>query len=254
MNSSITTCPFNIMLADLTIRIRPIHECLRELCASYISRESNEIDLEVSTTADDILSEKRRNNVNASDTRMGRQDDASLEMLAVYRTICEAMPAYDTFLLHGAVVAYEGEGYAFLAPSGTGKTTRALLFLEEFQGSSVVNGDKPLIKVTDDSVLAYGTPWCGKERMNTNTAVPIKAMFYVERGEENEPPVLTELKGAEAYTLLLRQTFHPSNPEAYKKTLFLLKKMMTKVKIYRFRSAPTQQAVRLAWEMAAGKT
>lgn len=254
MNSSIDTNPFNIIIAGLTIRIRPIHGYLRELCAGYISDATHNGELEVSVTADDILSEKEKISGASAAYNIGKgmQDDASLETVAVYRKICEAMPDFDTILLHSAVVAYEGEGYAFFAPSGVGKTTRALLFLREFQNSFIVNGDKPLIKVTDDNVLAFGTPWCGKEKMNRNTSVPLKAIFYVERAEEDASPVITELKGAEAYTLLLQQTFHPSDPKAYKKTLLLLKKLMSRVKIFRLRTAPTQQAMRLAWEMAKG--
>ena len=49
--------------------------------------------------------------------------------------------------MHGAVIRYKGKAYLFTAPSGTGKTTHIRQWLKKAEGTFVVNGDKPLIKV-----------------------------------------------------------------------------------------------------------
>ena len=55
--------------------------------------------------------------------------------------------------MHGAVVAIDNKAYMFTANSGVGKTTRAKLWLNEYPDSIIVNGDKPLIKITENIII-----------------------------------------------------------------------------------------------------
>ena len=172
-----------------------------------------------------------------------------LETLAVYRKIASGMTAFSTFLMHGSVISAAGQGYMICAPSGIGKSTRTKLWLEEIPDSFVVNGDKPLLRVEEDRVIAFGTPWCGKEGWNRNTSVPLRAVFLLERGEN----MVREIGFAEAFPALLRQTYKPKDPDAKRETLRLLADMAGKVRVFSFRSEPTPEAVRMAWEAAGGK-
>ena len=173
-----------------------------------------------------------------------------IESVIVQRKIADGMLDFNTFLMHGSVVSYDNQAYMFTAASGVGKTTRVKLWLNEYPGAIVVNGDKPLVKVTDKQVIACGTPWCGKEQMNTNTMVPLRAIFLLERAEENEESSIKEISLGRAFPFLFRQTYKPENSDLLRKTLFLLKSLEGKVKIYEFRSTPTQEAIRLAYETA----
>ena len=246
---------FQILLAGRTIEICSMGDQIYNTCYPYLLSPGNDIHptISVSVTAAGLRNEKaeaRRLEDQRGAAGHQYRFDSQLETMAVYRQICEAMPAFDTFLMHGSVVSCDGEGYMFTAPSGMGKTTRALCFLEEFPGSIVVNGDKPLLKVTDDAVIAYGTPWCGKENLNTNTSVPLRAIFLVERAEDGEQDAVTELTFSQAFPVLLQQTYRPADPEAMKKTLRLLAAMRGKTRFFRCRTAPTREAMRLAWETA----
>ena len=156
----------------------------------------------------------------------------------------------DTFLMHGSVVALDNQAYMFTAPSGVGKTTRTRLWLDLYPDSIVVNGDKPLIKITSTEAIACGTPWCGKEGWNTNTMVPLRAIFLLERADEGEESSCEEISLGKAFPFLLQQTHRPEDPDLMRKTLSLLKSLEGKVKIYRFRSTPTEDSVRLAYETA----
>lgn len=159
------------------------------------------------------------------------QGFGNLENLAIHRKISEAMLDWDTFLMHGAVVAVDQSAYMFTAVSGTGKSTHIQKWLENAPGAYVVNGDKPLIKITDSEAIACGTPWCGKEKWGTNAMVPLKAIVLMERGENNE---IKEISFGEAFSFLLQQTYRPSDPEKMKKTLTLLSKLNSRVRFYRF--------------------
>ena len=128
------------------------------------------------------------------------------EVLALNRIIADKMLGYNTFLMHGAVVAYRGEAYMFAAPSGTGKTTRIRLWLDEYPDSFVVNGDKPLIKIDNEKAYACGTPWCGKEGWNRNTIVPLRAIYLLERSDFSKKNKIEEVKIGEAFPDLLTFT------------------------------------------------
>lgn len=90
--------------------------------------------------------------------------DTYLTQLALLRQLAERGPAVGRFLMHAAVLEYDGRAYAFAASSGTGKSTHLLLWHRTL-GNAVqtVNGDKPLLYASDAEVMACGTPWSGKE-------------------------------------------------------------------------------------------
>lgn len=242
---------FQIGLAGRTVAISPLYERVREICEDYILRETarGEPDITVITTGEDIAREEEA--AWLEDRRRGtvsRFSPEQLEITAVYRKIATAMPAYNTFVMHGSLVSTEGQGYLIAAPSGVGKTTRTKLWTENIPDSFTVNGDKPLLQVTDDGVTAFGTPWCGKERWNRNTSVPLRAVFLLERSEKGN--AVFRISCAEAFPRLLQQSFRPSDPDARRRTLLLLQAMAGKVGIFQFRSEPTAEAVRMAWEAA----
>ena len=64
---------------------------------------------------------------------------------------------FDTLMVHASVIAYKGEGYVFLGKSGTGKSTHSRLWLENIEGTYLLNDDNPVIRVFGDEVLVYGT-------------------------------------------------------------------------------------------------
>ena len=108
----------------------------------------------------------------------------------------------------------------------------------------------PFIKVTDTQLLACGSPWCGKEGWNTNTMVPLRAIFILERVCEGEENSIEELSIGKALPTLLQQTYIPEDAHLAKSVINLLMNFNGKVKFYKFRSAPTPDAVRLAYETA----
>lgn len=177
-------------------------------------------------------------------------DPGYLEYFAIQRKICENMPAFNTMLMHGAVIANDQKAYMFTAPSGTGKTTHIRKWLENIKDAYVVNGDKPLIKIMDSEVIAYGSPWCGKEKMGKNCRVPLKAIVLLERGEDN---IIDEISFNDAFNTLFRQTYRPERSEQLKKTIELLTKMKNKVLFYRFQcNNMKEDAFRVSYEALTG--
>ena len=242
---------FCIYLAGQCVAIHALSEEAYEYCKSYISKNVK-ANISIIVSQSDIACEKAT--AIKQIQRAGEFLNISpsyLETLAILRKIAESMLPYDTFLMHGVVISCQGQGYMIAAPSGVGKTTRAKLWVEHIPDSFVVNGDKPLLRVEESGVRAFGTPWCGKEGWNANTSVPLRAIFLLERSDGGNK--VEEMSFGEAFPALLRQTYRPVDSQTRRKTLSLLQAMASKVKLYRFCSEPTAEAVRLAWETAGEK-
>lgn len=237
---------FTISLAGIPIGVESIHEQVYALCRDYLTEE--EPVFRVATTPENLCYEREKSRREA--LLEGRCpeafSDSYLETLAVYRHIAVALLSHDTLLMHGSVVAVSGAAYLFTARSGTGKTTHTELWLRHIPGAFIVNGDKPLLKLTDHGVSACGTPWAGKEGRNRNCMVPLAAICLLERGKENE---IEPLRFAEAFPMLLQQSYRPREPQAMEKTLELLKQLGGAVRFYRLRCNREPEAALLAYEV-----
>lgn len=140
-----------------------------------------------------------------------QQEQAFLHLL---RTALECrMALQSTVSLHCACVALDGQAVAFTAPSGTGKSTRALAWVEGL-GAEWISGDRPALRVTDSGVTANGVPWDGKEQIFKQIERPLLAICEVRR-TDSDFVRLRRLSAAQARALLMQQCFVPMwDPEA----------------------------------------
>ena len=69
---------------------------------------------------------------------------------------------YKTLELHASVVVRDERGYLFLGKSGTGKSTHSRMWLGAFDDAWLLNDDNPVVRIEEDGVWVYGSPWSGK--------------------------------------------------------------------------------------------
>lgn len=81
---------------------------------------------------------------------------------AIMIAFAAASAPEQTLLMHASVIAKEAGAYLFFGTSGTGKSTHSRLWLENVEGSSLLNDDNPALRVIDGKVIVFGTPWSGK--------------------------------------------------------------------------------------------
>ena len=238
---------FQIALAGKTIEVHPLFPYAKEYCRKYLVKDQLP-DFIVETQRMDIDFERKRSSCSnrADHTQENPYSEEYLETLAIYRKIATKMLDYDIFLFHGSVIAVDGIGYLFTAKSGTGKSTHAGLWRKLFGERAVmINDDKPLIKITDQSVLAYGTPWDGKHHLSSNTGVPLKALCILTRSEINE---ITAVEKRDIMPILCQQTYRPSEPTALMKTLSLVDRLGKNVKLYRLSCNMEPEAAQVAYD------
>ena len=170
---------FIVGMADLRIRIACQSEHIQRICAPYIIN-GTDADFTVETSDGEIAAEQT-----------GEFGTGYCESVAVYRKIANALPAYNGFVMHGAIIEVNGVGIAFLAKSGTGKTTHVHLWRDLLgERMTIINGDKPILRFTDGKCYAYGTPWAGKEGEQTNKRCVLQKIVFLERGKENRVDAL----------------------------------------------------------------
>lgn len=104
-------------------------------------------------------------------------------------------------ILHCAYIEYQGKAILFSAPSETGKTTQAELW-KKHVGSSIINGDKALIKKSNSYWTAGGWPVCGTSDICINKTMPILAIVMLSQSKQNK---IMRLKPKEAFMLLYGQ-------------------------------------------------
>ena len=213
-------------LAGHTIKIESLYSQVNTLCAAY--RVEDDAEYCITTTPADIAYERKRS-VRADELEGAAVREYAppyLETLAVYRKLAQLLVQDDILLMHGAVVAVDGQAYLFTAKSGTGKTTHTRLWLQQFGDRAVmVNGDKPLLHVTNKGVTAYGTPWDGKEHLSTNTSCPLKAICILTRSEINH---IKRISKKEALPMLCQQIHRPADPAALARMLVLVFHTLTR--------------------------
>lgn len=172
-------------------------------------------------------------------------DIVQAERNILYQKICFGMLDYDGFLIHAAVVAVDGEAYAFTAPSGTGKSTHVGYWMQVFGSrAQIVNGDKPIIRRIDGCFYACGTPWRGKEHQGAAINVPLKALCLLERGEEN---VIVRATDADVIDKLFFQIPIPWEAHQVEKQIDLLNQLMKEVPIFKLSCNMSQEAAVVAY-------
>ncbi len=238
------------LIAGRSVEITSLYPTVHEYCREY--RADGEPELIVTTTPEDIEREREFSLREDAAENRPHQDyrDSYLETLAVYRQIAEQMPAWDTLLIHGSALAVDGEAYLFTAKSGTGKSTHARLW-REYLGDRVtmVNDDKPLVRIRGGEAVIFGTPWNGKHRLGENIAVPLRAVCFIERAEENR---IRPVTAAAAYPELLRQVYRPADPAMMARTMELLDGLCAAVSFWRLGCNMDIEAARVACEAMKG--
>lgn len=135
---------------------------------------------------------------------------------------------YNGMMLHSSCVEKDGFAYLFSARSGTGKSTHTHLWLKNLSGTRIINDDKPALLFENGVWYACGTPFSGKTDENYNVKIPVRAIIFLKRAEENK---VKRLGVGEAIKLLFEQTIRPTDRSKAEKMMCLVDSLLTNVPI-----------------------
>ena len=176
--------------------------------------------------------------------RLRQFTDPFLERAAVQRAFAEYLFDRNVLMLHGSAVALDGRGYLFTAPSGTGKSTHTRLWRESFPGRcQMINDDKPFLAIREDGATVYGSPWSGKHGLDSNIAVPLMGICFLERGSEN---TIHPLAPEAALPLLLKYGYCPMEPDKAQTYRHLVEALSRSVPLWHMTCTKDPQAAQVA--------
>ena len=227
-----------IHIADLNICIDNKYDYLEMLCRGYIIEPTDKVDMTVSVSDDEVRAEMEIADIQVT--------PGYAEGICAYREICRRLPVeFGAYLFHSAVIEYEGEGFAFAAKSGTGKSTHIMLWRRAFgDGVHVVNGDKPILRFIGVRLYANGTRLGGKVGWHTNTSVPIKALCFLERATENS---IRRIDADDAVMRMFHQILTPSDLETVDALFPLLDRTLRAIPCYVLGCNISEEAAHVAY-------
>ena len=229
-------------IAGFRVQLNNKYPFTEKFCQKYLAEDQFSPADIVASVSDEEFSEEKRLSPNFS--------DGYIENICLYRSLCLQIPQYQRMLLHASVLEYDGEGYAFLGRSGTGKSTHTRLWLKNIQNTSVLNGDKPILQEKEDCFIAYGTPWQGKEGWGHNARAPLKGLCFLEQAKENR---IRKLTPAETASRLFLQILMPQKEEDAIATLDLADHLIQKTPAYLLQCDISEEAVKTSFEYMTGR-
>lgn len=241
---------FTIEIAELVTQVQPMFISTREYCRAYLTDRPPEFFVEV--TEEDLIYEQRMLDEEAVEEglRMRKFTDPFLERATIQRKIAYELLSRNTVLLHGSTVAVDGAAYLFTAPCGTGKSTHTRLWREVFGSRAVmVNDDKAFLRITDDCVLSYGSPWSGKHGLDTNTCLPLKGICFLRRGSEN---VISRAEPEACIGEMIHQCLIPEDPQAEAKAYGLVNRLAEQVTLWEMECTKDPAAALMAYTAMSG--
>lgn len=226
-----------IRIADLNVQIDTQSNYIKSKCSDYAC------DFEV----EDITVRVEKSEIEREKSLVPNYPDDYYEFVCAYRKICLEMPFFDRMIMHGAVIKAGERGYAFMAKSGVGKTTHILNWKKSFPDMvEIINGDKPILAFDGKKVIAYGTPWCGKEGFNINSKVGLDAICLLKRGNENR---IQKIDKTMAINFVFGQILLPKTEEAALKTLELASRLLENVPVYELYCTQDKESAQVAKKM-----
>lgn len=108
-------------------------------------------------------------------------------------------------LLHAAGLVSQQEGIVFTGPSGAGKSTIARMFAD--RQASVLSDERVVLRVENESLSLYGSPWVGSGEYAANTSAPLVALYVINHAQDRHR--IARIPASTAVSRLLQQSFLP---------------------------------------------
>ena len=228
---------FRIKIANKVIEINTFSESTKKYCQSFISEEKT--DYVITMSEEDLINE-------SSNSENGKVY-VNEEISALYRKIADLFVEDNIIVFHGSSFMVNNNGYIITAKSGVGKSTHSRNLKEYIgEGFKYINDDKPLLKVTDNQVVVFGTPWNGKERISNNISSPLKAILFLNRGESNSYRKI--INKEEIYIKMISQIYLPKEKSKREKALKIADTLLKNVNFYEINVTKDVESAKMTYE------
>jgi hypothetical protein len=150
---------------------------------------------------------------------------------------------------HASAILYQDQAILFSAPSQTGKSTHARYWKQAFQDVKFINDDKPLLKIEDDSIMVYGSPFSGKSSINQNIKAPLRAIVFIKQGLTN---VMRPIQGDEALKELMKNMLRPDDESVWDDMIQVINAIMEDIPMFILEATHSVDAAKAAHDIIFG--
>lgn len=148
-----------------------------------------------------------------------------------------------TLLIHASLVRKDGYGYAFIAKSGTGKSTQVSMWLRHIQGCDLMNDDNPIIRMIEGKAYIYGSPWSGKTPCYRNVKARLGAITRIDRATTNS---IDQLRPIEAFASVLPSCSSMKwDKDIFNRICDTITRIIETTNIYTLHCLPNKQAAEI---------
>jgi MoaA/NifB/PqqE/SkfB family radical SAM enzyme len=170
------------------------------------------------------------------------QDSSNKGFFSALLAIDFVLPFYGCIMMHGSVVKQKDEAIIFTGPSGIGKSTQAKLW-EKYKNSRIINGDRVVIRLEDDEIVAYGSPWAGSSDIYINEGAPVRAIIMLQQAKHNK---IEKIVQNQLHRILLpRMAMVNWDGESLTKCVDIVDKIARRIPVYQLKCYPGKEAVNL---------
>ncbi len=160
-----------------------------------------------------------------------------------------ALLHYNGLMLHASYIEYNGRAILFSAPPETGKSTQADLW-KKYAGAEVLNGDRAILRLTDDGWFAHGNPACGSSNICVNRCVPLDTVVFLKQSPVNK---VNDMGAFQKFLSLSSQLFcGVRRSDDTDKLLKLTERLAGDVRICELECTPDERAVKVLMEKIGG--
>ena len=146
---------------------------------------------------------------------------------------------HDLFVLHSVSILYQGKAWLFSGSSGTGKSTHADLWMNQYQ-TPVLNGDLNILGIKDGMPCVYGLPWCGTSEIYTTTTYPLGGIVFLKQAPFNRVDFLS--LDEQALCLVQRMISPSWTKDLVLKSLAFAEKLAPLTRIFRLNCTKDPEA------------
>ena len=228
---------FKIKIVDKVLEINAFNESTKRYCKDFLSEE--ESNYVITMTEEDLKNERT-----TSETGKVYVNE---EISALYRRIANLLVEESIVVFHGSSFMVDNNGFLITARSGVGKSTHSRN-LKEYIGDRFIyiNDDKPLLKVNENSVTVYGTPWNGKERKSNDVSAPLRAILFLSRGETNTYRRIVNKE--EIYIKMISQIYLPKEKAKRELALKAADSILRNINFYEINVTKDIESAKMTYE------
>ena len=229
-------------IADLIVEFNAKFDTTKKRSQKYIYDENTERDFRITVRDEAIQKEQKFDELLSDDLA---------EYMIMGTTFYKGLLNYSGCLLHASAVVIDDEAYLFSANCGTGKSTHTSLWLKYLSEKNpyILNDDKPAIRIMEDGIYAYGTPFSGKHDISKNTRAKIKGICFIEQATKNS---IKKIEPKEAVPIFFEQKVKRLTKEQMLKLLDIIDIILKEIPIYKLCCNISEEAVKLSYNIMRG--